>query len=86
MRPDDLPPDVTTSIGYDHRGLCYVFEHKKLGELGKIVLIKRNEQEILMQAELYQGQETQESTLVKKKKDIFEKVVTTINARLNFGL
>jgi len=83
LRPEDLPPDVTASSGYDHRGLCYVFEHKKLGELGRIVLIKLNEQEILMQAELYQGQEKQESTIAKKKKDIFEKVVTTINACFN---
>ena len=84
--PDDLPPDVTTSSGYDHRGHCYVFEHKKLGELGRIILIKLNEQEMLMQAELYQGQEKQESTIAKKKKDIFEKVVTTINACFNVGL
>lgn len=40
LRPEDLPPDVIVSTGYDHRGLCYVFEHKKLGELGRIVLIK----------------------------------------------
>lgn len=84
--PDDLPPDVTASSGYDHRGLCYVFEHKKFGELGKIVLIKLNEQEMLMQAELHQGQEKQESTVAKKKKEIFEKVVTTINACFNLGL
>lgn len=71
LRPEDLPPDVTASSGYDHRGLCYVFEHKKFGELGRIVLIKLNEQEMLMQAELYQGQEKQESTIAKKKKDIF---------------
>jgi hypothetical protein len=86
LRPEDLPPDVTTSNGYDHRGLCYVFEHKKFGELGRIVLIKMNEQEMLMQAELYQGQEKQESTIAKKKKDIFEKVVTTINICFNVGL
>ena len=84
LRPEDLPPDVTASIGYDHRGLCYVFEHKKLGELGRIVLIKINEQEMLMQAELYQGQEKQQSTMAKKKKDIFEQVVTTINDCFNF--
>jgi hypothetical protein len=86
LRPDDLPPDVTTSSGYDHRGHCYVFEHKKFGELGRIVLIKLNEQEMLMQAELYQGQEKQESTIAKKKRDIFEKVVTTINVCFNLGL
>ncbi|MEQ1639128.1 MAG: hypothetical protein ABL903_20905 [Methylococcales bacterium] len=79
MHPDDLPPDVTASRGYDHRGHCYIFEHKKYGELGRIVLIKVREQEMLMQAELYKGQEKQESPIAKKKKEIFEKVVTTVN-------
>ncbi|MEI8209932.1 MAG: hypothetical protein WCG16_12050 [Methylococcales bacterium] len=79
LHPDDLPPDVTASRGYDHRGHCYVFEHKKYGELGRIVLIKLGEQEILMQADLYLEQEKQESTITKKKQEIFEKVVTTIN-------
>lgn len=83
LRPEDLPPDVTASSGYDHRGLCYVFEHKKFGELGRIVLIQVREQEMLMQAELYIGQENQESTIAKKKKAIFEKVVATVNACFN---
>jgi len=83
LRPEDLPPDVTTSSGYDHRGLCYVFEHKKFGELGRIVLIKINEQEMLMQADLYTGQENQESTIAKKKKAKFEEVVATVNACFN---
>jgi hypothetical protein len=83
LRPEDLPSDVTASSGYDHRGPCYIFEHKKLGELGRIVLIKIREQEMLMQAELYKGQEKQESTIAKKKKEIFEKVVATVSACLN---
>jgi len=83
LRPEDLPPDVTASSGYDHRGHCYSFEHKKLGELGRIVLIQVREQKMMMQAELYQGQEKQESTTAKKKKEIFEKVVATVNARLD---
>jgi hypothetical protein len=80
LRPKDLPPDVTASSGYDHRGHCYIFEHKKFGELGRIVLINIREQEMLMQAELYKGQEEQESTITKKKREIFEKVVTAVNA------
>lgn len=80
LRPEDLPPDVTASSGYDHRGHCYNFEHKKLGELGRIVLIQLREQEMLMQAELYQGQEKQESTAAKERKAIFENVVATVNA------
>jgi hypothetical protein len=83
LRPEDLPPDVTTSNGYDHRGLCYIFEHKKFGELGRIVLIKVREQEMLIQAELYKGQEKQESTITKKKKEIFDKVITTVNGSFN---
>jgi hypothetical protein len=83
LRPDDLPRDVTASRGYDHRGLCYVFEHKKYGELGRIVMIKAGEQKMLMQADLYLGQEKQESIIAKKKKEIFEKVVTTVNAGFN---
>ena len=83
LRPEDLPPDVNASSGYDHRGLCYIFEHKKLGELGRIVLIQVREQEMLMQAELYKGQEKQKSTIAKKKKEIFDKVITTINGCFN---
>ena len=83
LHPDDLPPDVTASRGYDHRRHCYVFEHKKYGELGRIVMIKAGEQKMLMQADLYLGQEKQESTTAKKKKAIFEKVVTTISARFD---
>ena len=83
MHPDDLPPDVTASRGYDHRGLCYVFEHKKYGELGRIVLIKVREQEMLMQADLCIGQEKQESIIAKMKKELFEKVATTVNAGFN---
>jgi len=80
LRPEDLPPNVTASSGYDHRGLCYVFDHKTLGELGRIVMIKAGEQEMLMQADLYVGQETPESAIVKEKKAIFKEVVATVNA------
>lgn len=81
LHPEDLPPDVTASSGYDHRGLCYIFKHKELGELGKIVLIQVREQEMLMQAELYKSQEKQEFSITKKK--IFEKVITTVNGGFN---
>lgn len=78
VAPQDLPPDVTASSGYDHRGHCYIFEHTTLRELGKIVLIKVREQEILMQAELYTGREKPEFATTKK--EIFKKVVATVNA------
>lgn len=83
LRPEDLPPDVSASSGYDHRGHCCVFEHKKLGELGRIVFIQVRAQEMLMQAELHTGQEKQQSTITKKKKAIFEKVVATVSACFN---
>ncbi len=83
LRPDDLPPGVTASRGYDHRGHCLLFEHNTLGDLGKIVLIKIREGKMLIQAELYKGQENEKSPLVQKKKQVFEKVVTTVNNCFN---
>jgi hypothetical protein len=80
LRPQDLPPDVTAESGYDHRGHCYLFSHKQLGELGRIVLIQVREQEMLMQAELYQGHDKPESPVAKKRKAVFEQVVATVNA------
>jgi hypothetical protein len=38
---------------------------------------------MLMQAEIHKGQEKQESTITKKKKEVFEKVVATVNACFN---
>lgn len=51
----DLPDGVVAKRGYDHRGHCVAFEHKKLGELGKIVLIPLGQNQILMEAELTKG-------------------------------
>ncbi len=79
LTPEDLPDGVTASRGYDHRGHCLIFEHITLGELGRIVLIKIDEGQMLMQAELHTGQENLESPLVKKKKKVFGKVVATVN-------
>ena len=83
LRPEDLPHDVTASRGYDHRGHCLIFNHKTLGELGKIVLIKIHEGQMLIQAELYKGQGNLNSPLVKKKRDVFEKIVATVNNSFN---
>ena len=80
LRPENLPPDVTAAIGYDHRGHCYQFDHKQLGELGRIVLIEVGGQEMQMQAELYQGPDKPESPTAKKRKAVFEQVVATVNA------
>ena len=75
LRPEDLPPGVTASRGYDHRGHCLIFEHNTLGELGKIVLIKIREGKMLLQAELSKGPDDMEASLVQKKQHVFEQIV-----------
>ena len=79
LRPEDLPPGVRASRGYDHRGHCVTFEHETLGELGKIVLSNMHDGQMLIQAELCKGQVNEESPLVQKKKDVFGKIVATVN-------
>ena len=83
LRPEDLPSGVTASRGYDHRGHCLIFEHNTLGELGKIVLSKIRDGQMLLQAELYKGQAEVESPLVKQKKQVFEQVVAAVNNCFN---
>jgi len=83
LRPEDLPPGVTAARGYDHRGHCLIFEHNTLGALGKIVLIKIREGRMLLQAELYKGQEDGAGPLVEEKKQVFEQVVAAVNNRFD---
>src|SRR5215831_5260918 len=83
LRPEDLPPGVKASRGYDHRGHCLIFEHNTLGELGKIVLIKIREGKMLLQAELYKGQDDMEASLAQKKQHVFEHIVATVNNRFD---
>jgi hypothetical protein len=47
------------------------------------VLIKIREGKMLIQAELYKGQETEKSPLLQKKKNVFAKIVTTVNNRFD---
>jgi hypothetical protein len=83
LRPEDLPPGVKASRGYDHRGHCLIFEHNTLGELGKIVLIKIREGKMLLQADLSKGPDDMEASLVQKKQHIFEHIVATVNNRFD---
>jgi hypothetical protein len=83
LRPEDLPPGVTASRGYDHRGHCLLFEHNTLGKLGKIVLIKIREGKMLLQAELSKGPDDMEASLVQKKQHVFEHIVATVNNRFD---
>jgi len=80
LRPEDLPSGVTASRGYDHRGHCLIFEHRTLGELGKIVLIEMRDGHMLLQAELYQGEAEAESPPAKQKKHVFDQVVATVSS------
>jgi hypothetical protein len=79
LRPEDLPPGVSASRGYDHRGHCVTFEHETLGALGKIVLVNMQDGKTLIQAELYKGQENKASPHGQKKKAVFETIVATVN-------
>lgn len=79
LRAEDLPPGVTTTRGYDHRGHCYVYTHKTIGELGRILLIKMGEKTVL-QAEIYTDQEPMDSPRMKRKKTVFEQIVQTVAA------
>jgi hypothetical protein len=81
LRPEDLPPGVSARRGYDQRGHCLMFEHDTLGELGKIVLEKIGEERMLIQAELYTGQEAADAPLAKERKRLFEQVVVTVHRR-----
>ncbi len=83
LRPEDLPPSVKASRGYDHRGHCLIFAHETLGELGKIVLIKIREGKMLLQAEIYKGPDDMPALLVQQKKHVFEQIVTTVNNRFD---
>src|SRR6266566_9758338 len=75
LQPEDLPPGVKASRGYDHRGHCTIFEHNTLGQLGKIVLINIREGKMLLQAEIYTGPDDMPDSLVQKKKRVFEHIV-----------
>ena len=44
-----------------------------------IVLVNMRDGQTLIQAELYKGQENEASPLVQKKKNIFGKIVATVN-------
>jgi hypothetical protein len=48
LTPQDLPLGVKASRDYDHRGYCCVFEHKTLGELGRILVIKTPDDKTLL--------------------------------------
>ena len=83
LTPQDLPSGVTASRGYDHRGQCYVFKHRTLGDLGRIVLIKMDEGKMLLQAEIHTGQEPMDSPIMKKKKKVFGELVATVDKAFN---
>jgi hypothetical protein len=56
-----------------------MFAHDILGELGGIVVIKVREGKTLLQAELYKGQNDEQSPRVQQKKHVFGQIVATVN-------
>jgi hypothetical protein len=78
LRAADLPPGVCAVRGYDQRGHCLTFAHDTLGELGKIVLIKIRDGQMLIQAELYREEEVPDSPQAKRKQRLFEQVVAIV--------
>ena len=83
LTPQDLPKGVKASRGYDHRGQCYVFEHKTLGELGRIVMIKLNDGKMEMRSEIFTGLESMDYPQLKKRKKVFGELVATIEKRFD---
>ncbi len=79
LRPEDLPPGVTASRGYDQRGHCLTFSHETLGELGKIVLIPVGENRTMIHADFLLASEDPNSPSAKNRMDVFEKVVAVVN-------
>ena len=79
LRPEDLPLGVSARKGYDHRGHCYAFEHVKLGDLGKIVLIDVGAG-VRIEADLQKGNS---GGLLDRKEKIFKKVISIIEKALS---
>ena len=56
--------------------------HETLGELGRIVLSKINEERMLLHGEIYL-EEDRQSPLAKQKKQIFDKIFANVTNRCN---
>lgn len=78
LSPDQLPDKVMAKRSYDHRGHCISFEHKSMGELGKIILTDIDGKSHLLQAEVAKG----ELETFEKRQKIFKETVAIIEAGL----
>ncbi len=78
LNPDNLPKGVLARKGYDHRGHCIAFEHKTLGDLGKIILIDIGEGETRMDAELSK----ENPGALDEKQKVLEEIVSTVELGL----
>ena len=61
------------------RGACLAFEHETLGELGKIVLIKLSEENVLIQADIHIGRGPADTPTSRRKRRLFEQIVKRVN-------
>lgn len=78
LKPEDLPLGVVAKRSYDHRGYSVAFEHRTLGELGKIVLSDVDGNKTLMETELSIGNG---ENLEAKRKEL-EKIIKIVNAAM----
>lgn len=81
-----LPADVLATIGYDHRGGCFEFQHKSLGHLGKIVIIQKDdgeEERTLLQGDFALGKDTKTRATVDERKVIFDEVFSNLSDRVS---
>jgi hypothetical protein len=79
MRPEDLPSGVSALQGYDQRGHCVTFEHETLGYLGRIVLERISDGKMLLQSELFRGEEGEDASIAQERQRLFEQAVATIS-------
>lgn len=78
LNPDDLPNGVLARKGYDHRGHCMAFEHKTLGDLGKIILTDIGKGETLMEAELCKDN----PEALGEKQKVLEEIISIVELSL----
>lgn len=79
LTPEDYPSGVKPRRSYDHRGHSMLFEHDKLGELGRIVLIDLDDGDLKLEVEL--SKDNPET--FNKKQKLLEEIMSIVEADIN---
>lgn len=82
LKPEDMPPGVTVSLGYDDRGRCYLFDHFRYGHLGKLIVIDLFPN-TLLNAEIVNRREYESQFDYDERETIFNKAIMTISDAVN---